>query len=107
MAHKLPTISTKGGSRPKFVIDGKSGYLVEVDNPQQLAQKAIEMLESPQNVSLLGNMVIRWFGTHIHGKKQAKKLEKVSKDLSKLRSIDIKFTMIFVLGLTIGSLYDG
>jgi glycosyltransferase involved in cell wall biosynthesis len=54
MAHKLPVLSTNGGSRPEFVIDGKSGYLVEVDNPQQLAEKAIEMLESPQKCKSFG-----------------------------------------------------
>jgi glycosyltransferase involved in cell wall biosynthesis len=54
MAYKLPVISTHGGSRPEFVIEGKSGYLVEVDNSQQLAQKLIEMLDSPQKCKSFG-----------------------------------------------------
>ncbi|WP_309738576.1 glycosyltransferase family 4 protein, partial [Chamaesiphon sp. OTE_20_metabat_361] len=54
MAHKLPVITTNGGSRPEFTIEGKSGYLVEVDNPHQLAQKAIELLASPQKCKSFG-----------------------------------------------------
>ncbi|WP_310415420.1 glycosyltransferase family 4 protein [Chamaesiphon sp. OTE_8_metabat_110] len=54
MAHKLPVITTNGGSRPEFTIEGKSGYLVEVDNPHQLAEKAIELLASPQKCKSFG-----------------------------------------------------
>jgi glycosyltransferase involved in cell wall biosynthesis len=54
MAHKLPVISTNGGSRPEFIIEGKSGYLVEVDNSQQLAEKLIEMIDSPQKCKSFG-----------------------------------------------------
>lgn len=54
MAHKLPIISTYGGSRSEFIIEGKSGYLVEVDNSQQLASKLIEMLDSPQKCKSFG-----------------------------------------------------
>jgi glycosyltransferase involved in cell wall biosynthesis len=54
MAHQLPVISTKGGSRSEFIIEGKNGYLVEVDNPQQLADKAIELLASPQKCQAFG-----------------------------------------------------
>lgn len=54
MAHKLPVLSTKGGSRSEFIIEGKNGYLIEVDNPQQLADKAIELLASPQKCKSFG-----------------------------------------------------
>jgi glycosyltransferase involved in cell wall biosynthesis len=54
MAYKLPVISTKGGSRSEFIIEGKNGYLIEVDNPQQLADKTIELLASPQKCQSFG-----------------------------------------------------
>ena len=54
MAHKLPVVATNIGAIPELIIDGKNGYLVEPDNPQQLAEKLIESIESPERCKAFG-----------------------------------------------------
>ncbi len=54
MAHKLPVVATNIGAIPEFIIEGKNGYLVEPNNPQQLAEKLIDLLESPDRCKAFG-----------------------------------------------------
>jgi glycosyltransferase involved in cell wall biosynthesis len=54
MAHKLPVVATKIGAIPEMIIDGKNGYLVEPDRPQQLAEKLIELIGSPEQCKSFG-----------------------------------------------------
>ena len=54
MAHKLPIVATNIGAIPEFVADGKNGYIVEPDNPQQLAAKLIETISSPERCKDFG-----------------------------------------------------
>ena len=54
MAHKLPIVATNIGAIPEFVTEGKNGYIVEPDNPQQLAQKLIETISSPERCQDFG-----------------------------------------------------
>jgi glycosyltransferase involved in cell wall biosynthesis len=54
MAHKLPVVATNIGAIPELITDGKNGYLVEPDNPQQLAEKLIESIESPERCKAFG-----------------------------------------------------
>jgi glycosyltransferase involved in cell wall biosynthesis len=54
MAHKLPVVATKIGAIPEFIHEGKNGYLVEPDCPQQLAAKLIELLDSPARCQAFG-----------------------------------------------------
>ena len=54
MAHKLPTIGSDIGAIPEFIIEGKNGYRVEPNNPQQLAQKIVELISSPEKCKAFG-----------------------------------------------------
>ncbi len=54
MAHKLPVVATRIGAIPELIIDGKNGYLVEPDNPHQLAAKLIKSIESPERCKAFG-----------------------------------------------------
>ncbi len=45
MAAGLPIISTDQGAIAEYVIDGENGFIVEKRNPQQIAEKIIEMFE--------------------------------------------------------------
>ncbi len=58
MAHKLPVVATNIGAIPELIIEGKNGYLVEPDNPNLLAVKLIELLQSPDRC--------KGFGTYGH-----------------------------------------
>ncbi len=61
MAHKLPVVATNIGAIPEFIIEGKNGYLVEPDRPQQLAEKLIELLDSPAQCQSFGEYGHRRF----------------------------------------------
>jgi glycosyltransferase involved in cell wall biosynthesis len=54
MAHKLPIVATNIGAIPEFVTEGKNGYIVEPDHPQQLADKLIETISSPERCQEFG-----------------------------------------------------
>jgi glycosyltransferase involved in cell wall biosynthesis len=54
MAHKLPVVATNIGAIPESIVEGKNGYLVDPDNPQQLAEKLIDLLESPDRCQEFG-----------------------------------------------------
>jgi len=48
MACGCPVISTKVGTIPEVVIDGKTGILVEKKNPKAVAQAIIKLIEDPE-----------------------------------------------------------
>ena len=54
MAYKLPIIGSDIGAIPELVIEGKNGYRVEPNNPQQLSQKIIELIGSPEKCKIFG-----------------------------------------------------
>ena len=47
MQYELPVISTREASIPIIVDDGKTGFLVEPKNPEQIAQKIEELIKNP------------------------------------------------------------
>jgi glycosyltransferase involved in cell wall biosynthesis len=73
MAHKLPVVATNIGAIPELIIEGKNGYLVEPDNPTQLAEKLIDLLQSPdrcQEFGLYGHQLL--WDTYTWGKTGAR-----------------------------------
>ena len=54
MAHKLPIIGSNIGAIPEFIIEGKNGYRVEPNHPQQLSQKIVELISSPEKCKNFG-----------------------------------------------------
>jgi glycosyltransferase involved in cell wall biosynthesis len=54
MAHKLPIIGSNIGAIPEFIIEGKNGYKVEPNHPQQLCQKIVELISSPEKCKIFG-----------------------------------------------------
>jgi glycosyltransferase involved in cell wall biosynthesis len=54
MAHGLPVIGTKIGAVPDFVLEGKNGYLIEPNDSPRLAEKIIELLDSPGKCKAFG-----------------------------------------------------
>lgn len=49
-----PVIATRVGTIPDYVEDGKTGFLVEPNNPEKLAEKIVEMLEKKDIVQEMG-----------------------------------------------------
>jgi glycosyltransferase involved in cell wall biosynthesis len=48
MASGLPIVTTKVGGLPEVVKDGENGFLVEPKNPEQIAEKALLILEDDE-----------------------------------------------------------
>ncbi len=54
MAHKLPIVGTRLGAIPDFVHEGQNGYLVEPNNPVELSEALIRMLNDPGRCKKFG-----------------------------------------------------
>ena len=54
MAHGLPCVGTRVCAVPEIIAEGKSGYLVEPNDPEGLANRLVELLESPALAESLG-----------------------------------------------------
>ncbi|MEL7406189.1 MAG: glycosyltransferase family 4 protein, partial [Cyanobacteria bacterium J06558_2] len=54
MACKLPIVASNIGAIPEFVIEGRNGYMIGENDPQQLAQRIIELIDSPEKCETFG-----------------------------------------------------
>lgn len=61
MACKLPVIASNIGAIPEFVIENKNGYMVDPNNSQQLAQRIIELISSPEKCKAFGEYGYNFF----------------------------------------------
>ena len=48
MACRTPLVSTRYGGPMDFVRDGENGFLVDVDDPAGLAERALQVLRLPE-----------------------------------------------------------
>lgn len=53
-AHALPVVATRVGGTEDRVLDGRTGFLVEPRNPQQLAEALLKLLADPQKRWAMG-----------------------------------------------------
>jgi glycogen(starch) synthase len=58
-----PVIGTRTGGLPEVVIDGKTGLLVEKENPKSLANAIIWMLASPAEMRAMGKRAREYVST--------------------------------------------
>jgi glycosyltransferase involved in cell wall biosynthesis len=54
MACGLPVIASRAGGLAEIVVDGETGLLVEPENPGQLAEAIIQLLENPAQARTMG-----------------------------------------------------
>lgn len=54
MAAATPIVATRSGGPEEIVIHGETGFLVEVGNHREMAQKVLDLLESPELASKMG-----------------------------------------------------
>ena len=54
-AHNLPVLCSKLGAMEEIVVDGKVGCHFKTGNAQDLARKALELYQSPENCSFMGS----------------------------------------------------
>jgi glycosyltransferase involved in cell wall biosynthesis len=54
MRSALPVVATRVSGHPEALIDGENGFLVDLDCPQQMAERCLELLRSPELAERLG-----------------------------------------------------
>jgi glycosyltransferase involved in cell wall biosynthesis len=54
MAAKIPVVATRVGGAGEAIIEGENGFLVESDDDKALAEKLIQLLESPEKARQFG-----------------------------------------------------
>ena len=54
MAAGLPVVATRVGGNPEAIVDGMTGWLVPPQNPEQLADKIIDLLNDPRKARRWG-----------------------------------------------------
>lgn len=54
MATGLPVVATSVGGVPELVLDGETGYLIPVHNPELLAEKVMHLLGEPKLAETMG-----------------------------------------------------
>ena len=52
--HKKPFIGGNTGGIAEFIEDGKNGLLIDPENPEELAEKIIYLLNKPELGKMLG-----------------------------------------------------
>lgn len=55
MAAGKPVVATRCGGPEEIVLDGKTGFLVPVDDPKSIADRLIELLGAPELCTRLGD----------------------------------------------------
>ena len=73
--HKRPVLATRVGCFPEYVVDGKTGVLVEPENAAALADAMTTLKENPERWDALGQAAHRlWFHGEYSNLNQAAKL---------------------------------
>ena len=54
MSHGLPVVATRVGGNPEVVVDGETGYLVEPDDEEMLADRLVRLLGDPARRARMG-----------------------------------------------------
>ena len=55
MAHRLPCVGTNICAMPEIIVDGETGYLVNPNDPDMLADRLVKLLSSEEQCRSFGN----------------------------------------------------
>lgn len=64
MQNGLPCVATKVSGHPEIIQDGVNGFLVEKDNPRQMANKCIDILSNDRMQKKMGEAASRLINKH-------------------------------------------
>jgi glycosyltransferase involved in cell wall biosynthesis len=77
MAAKVPVVATDVGGVSEVLLDGVTGLLVPLDNPQILAQKIISILTDPDKAAQFGREGRKRVGEHFSIEMMISKTEEI------------------------------
>jgi glycosyltransferase involved in cell wall biosynthesis len=72
-----PVVSTRVGSIPEVVDEGRTGYLVEPGNPKQLAAAIVKLLKNPEQRHEMGQRALHKSETELSWDQVARKTMRV------------------------------
>lgn len=82
MAYGIAPIVTNVGGLPELVTDGESGYVIEPNDPQALAEKIIALYKNPKTKKRLGKNARRRINTHFNINTTVEKTRQVFEELA-------------------------
>lgn len=77
MAMRLPVVSTPAGGIPEVLIDGTTGYIVEFDAIEKLADKATLLISSPELCNKMGDEGRKVIETKFTIQEMVRELERI------------------------------
>lgn len=76
-----PVIATKYGGAPELVLDGETGYVVNPINPQEIADKTLDLLQNPQKAAAFGRAGRKRIQTQFNSDDTVKRLAACYREL--------------------------
>jgi glycosyltransferase involved in cell wall biosynthesis len=83
MACGVPVIGTNIGGIPEVIVDGETGYLVEVGNTEEVAEKAIAILSDSEKHKRFSKKAVTHVSENFHSEKIVNAYEDVYNSLVK------------------------
>ncbi|MBE9571085.1 MAG: glycosyltransferase family 4 protein [Proteobacteria bacterium] len=81
MAASKALVATKCGGPEEMVIDGETGYLVDVDNPNELARAILKVAENPKTMKSMGERGRKRIEQFFEARVYAQNFENLYKDV--------------------------
>ena len=78
---RLPVVATRRGGLPEIIVDGETGFLVDAENPQQLADRIDDLLGDAQLLRRLGDSARSRALAHFTAERMVSKLETLCEHL--------------------------
>lgn len=82
----LPVVTSRVGGIPSLIEDGKTGFLVEPENPGALAEALVKVLESPNLARRVGSAARKFVEEHCSSDKMVDKTLALYKGITQKRN---------------------
>lgn len=81
MLHKLPVIASNSGANPEIMKEGISGFLYELFNEKDLANKILHFIEHPELIHLMGEKAYEHARQNFSSERNTKEIYQVIETL--------------------------
>jgi glycosyltransferase involved in cell wall biosynthesis len=82
MRHGLPVIGCDVGGMREIISDGVDGFMVRVDDPEQLANRIKMLVENPDVRKQVGDAARQTYESRFTGRKMAESIEKMFSEMT-------------------------